>query len=279
MDWTDLIGHDQQKVWFQRACARFRIANTFLFVGPDGIGKRTFAILLAKSLLCRNSDPAKLEFCSRCEDCAQVDAHTHPDLIEAAKPADKATFPLDALIGPPDARRSEGLCHAIGLKPYGGRRKVAILDDADTLAVEGANALLKTLEEPPLGSVLILISASLQKQLPTIRSRCQVVRFQPLTVEQLAELIVRQGLAQDPQRASEIAQQSDGGLTMARTLADEELSEFRNGLLERLAAQRLNFIDLAKAVGAISDAAGKETILRRPRTKLLLNLTADFIAR
>ena len=276
MQWSDLIGHRQQKEWLALAVARGRLANTFMFLGPDGVGKRTFARLLAKSLLCRRSDPAQLAPCGTCEDCAQVSALTHPDLIEVTKPADKASLPLEAIIGPPEARRSAGLCHDIGLRPYGGRRKIAILDDADALATEGANALLKTLEEPPADSVLILISVSLQKQLPTIRSRSQIVRFQPLSPPELAQLILSQGLCDSPERALEIALQSDGGLTMARTLADEQLAAFREGLLERLAKSQLDFIDLAKAVGALSEAGGKETIVRRPRTKLLLKMTADF---
>ena len=276
MQWSDLIGHQQQREWFSRAVARGRMANTFLFLGPDGVGKRTFARLLAKSLLCHRCSPTELAPCGACEDCAQVDASTHPDLIQISKPADKATLPLEVVIGPPEARRSEGLCHDIGLRPYSGRRKFAILDDADSLAAEGANALLKTLEEPPPDSVLVLISVSLQKQLPTIRSRCQIVRFQPLPPPELAKLILEQGLCDTPERAMDIALQSDGGLTMARTLADEQLAAFRSGLLERLAAEQLNFIDLAKAVGALSDAGGKETVFRRPRTKLLLKLTADF---
>ncbi|MGN6136587.1 MAG: ATP-binding protein [Aureliella sp.] len=276
MQWSDLIGHEQQKEWFARAVARGRLANTFLFLGPDGVGKRTFARLLAKSLLCRRSNPAELSPCGACEDCAQVDALTHPDLIEVTKPADKATLPLEAIIGPPEARRTAGLCHDISLRPYGGRRKFAILDDADALAVDGANALLKTLEEPPLDSVLILISVSLQKQLPTIRSRSQIVRFQPLPPGDLARLILEQGLCTTPERAHEIAMQSDGGLTMARTLADDELATFRTGLLTSLARSQLDFIGLAKAIGALSDAGGKESIVRRPRTKLLLKMTADF---
>lgn len=276
MQWSDLIGHERQKEWFDRAAARGRLANTFLFLGPDGVGKRTFARLLAKSLLCHRSGETELTPCGACEDCAQVDASTHPDLIYVSKPADKATLPLEAIIGPADARRSEGLCHDIGLRPYSGKRKVAILDDADALAVEGANALLKTLEEPPADSLLILLSVSLQKQLPTIRSRCQIVRFQPLAAESLAQLIVREGIADTSDQGLAIARQCDGGLGMARTLADEELAAFRTGLLQRLSKTQLDFIDLAKSVGALSDAGGKETIFRRPRTKLLLKMAADF---
>ncbi|MFO1064697.1 MAG: hypothetical protein U0892_12610 [Pirellulales bacterium] len=162
MQWTDLVGHAKRASGLKAGgWRRNRLAGTFLFVGPDGCGKRTFARLIAKSLLCPNSPEGELAPCGRCPSCAQVDASTHPDLIEIAKSPDKATLPLEAIIGPPEARRSEGLCHEISLRPYSGRRKVAILDE-DYLAVEGANALLKTLEEPPADSVLVLISSSLQ---------------------------------------------------------------------------------------------------------------------
>lgn len=276
MQWNDLVGHQRQKEWFDLAVERGRLANTFLFLGPDGVGKRTFARLLAKSLLCHRSPSGKLEPCGACEDCAQVNAMTHPDLIEVAKPEEKSSIPLELIIGPEDARRSAGLIHDIGLKPYSGKRKIAILDDADALAAEGANALLKTLEEPPPDSLLILMSVSLQKQLPTIRSRCQIIRFQPLANDQLAQLIVQQGIAQSPEQALDIARQCDGGLGMARTLADETLSKFRSQLLEILASEQLDFFSLAKTVGEVTDAAGKESIVRRPRTKLMLKMAADF---
>lgn len=276
MKWNDLVGHQRQKEWFDLAVQRGRLANTFLFLGPDGVGKRAFARLLAKSLLCHRSPSGHLQPCGTCEDCAQVNAMTHPDLIEVTKPEDKSNIPLELIIGPDDARRTSGLIHDIGLKPYSGKRKIAILDDADALATEGANALLKTLEEPPPDSLLILMSVSLQKQLPTIRSRCQIIRFQPLSDEQLAQLIVQQGIAPSLEQALEIARQCDGGLGMARTLSDESLSKFRSHLLEVLANEQLDFFSLAKTVGEVTDAAGKESIVRRPRIKLMMKMAADF---
>jgi len=104
---------------------------------------------------------------------------THPDFYIVEKPADKSSIPLALFVGDDDHRMREGLCHDIGLKPFMGGRKVAIIDDADHLNEEGANCLLKTLEEPPPCSVLILIGTSADKQLPTIRSRCQTIRLVP----------------------------------------------------------------------------------------------------
>ncbi|QDV26323.1 DNA polymerase III subunit [Aureliella helgolandensis] len=276
MQWSDFVGHQQQYEWFRTALAGNRLATSFLFVGPEGVGKRTFARLLAKSLLCNATEPQQLSPCGVCEDCAQVDASTHPDLIQISKPAEKAYLPIELLIGEREKRMREGLCHDISMRPYGGRRKIAILDDADTLNVEGANCLLKTLEEPPLDSIIILVGAGLQRQLPTIRSRCQAIVFRPLDQPQLESLILRQGIAESEDVAREIAQQAEGSLTEARLLADEELKEFRGSLLNLLSQARLALAEISKHCGAMADAAGKDARLKRDRLKLIFRMAASL---
>jgi DNA polymerase-3 subunit delta' len=276
MQWSELLGHDKQREWFRTAIASGRLATSFLFVGPEGIGKRTFARLVAKSLLCKKSRYDGFGCCGACEGCAQVDASTHPDLIEICKPADKAFIPIELLIGEREKRMREGLCHDISLRPYAGRRKIAILDDADHLNIEGANSLLKTLEEPPPDSVLILVGSNLQRQLPTIRSRCQAIIFKPLVLEQLETLIQRQGLTDSSERTADLARLCNGSLTEARLLADVELSEFRSTLFSILAADRLNFGELSKSCSGMIDAAGKDGRVKRERAKLLLRMGATF---
>ena len=101
---------------------------------------------------------------------------SNPDLLTVAKPPDRAFIPLDLMIGDKDHRMRQGLCHDISLKPYMGNRKVAIIDDADSMNVEGANSLLKTLEEPGSGTVLMLLSDQPHRLPATVRSRCQRVR-------------------------------------------------------------------------------------------------------
>lgn len=276
MQWESLLGHQSQYEWFSNALRQSRLATSFLFVGPDGVGKRTFAKLLAKSLLCRSTSISELNACGRCEDCAQVEASTHPDLIELSKPAEKSSLPLDLLIGGPENRMREGLCHDISLRPFGGRRKVAIIDDADYLNEEGANALLKTLEEPPVNSLLILIGTSLQRQLPTIRSRCQSVLFHPLREADLSQLLLRHNIVEDPKIAEDLAKVSGGSLSAASRLHDPDLHEFRSMLLDKLSSPRIPLADLAKSCNAIIDAAGKEAKLKRDRMKIIFNFAAQF---
>ena len=150
MGWQGLQGHDAIVEQFRRSLAADRLGSTFLFVGPEGIGKRSFAIKLAQSLLCEAEQ--ELDPCGSCTACTQVSAGTHPDVDFVAKPADKSTIPLELLIGNKDHRMREGLCARIAMKSACGGRKIAIIDDADYLSQECANCLLKTLEEPPPGS-------------------------------------------------------------------------------------------------------------------------------
>ena len=158
MSWQGILGHDAVAEQFRRALARGRLASSFLFVGPSGIGKRTFALKLAQALLCSRRPEAELAPCGECSSCIQLLAGTHPDLLQVARPKDKSFLPLELLIGDKEHRMRQGLCHDIALKPFMGGRRVAILNDADYLNAEGANSLLKTLEEPPPRSVLILIA-------------------------------------------------------------------------------------------------------------------------
>lgn len=271
MDWKSLLGHDRQRIWFQNAVTNQRLASTFLFVGPNAIGKRTFAKLLAQTLLCTSSNPSDFQPCGRCETCVQLHAGTHPDLIEIAKKPDKTALSIDQFIGDDEHRMREGLCYEIRMKPYSNRRKIAIIDDADTIGDEGANSLLKTLEEPPPGAVIILISTSLQRQLPTIRSRCQVVRFQPLSPDHLAKLALRNQLVSDPEQADKISKHAHGSLAEFSVYADEELRDFQQEMKTQLTYRPMDFVKFAKAVQGNMESVGTESQPRRERLKLLID--------
>ena len=276
MSWQGIEGHDQIVDRFRTALARSRLASTFLFVGAGGIGKRTFANRLAQTLLCTEVPPADMAPCGRCDSCIQCVALVHPDLHIVEKPADRSSIPLSLLVGDDNRRMREGLCHDIALKPFLGGRKVAIIDDADDLNDEGANALLKTLEEPPPNSVLILIGTSAERQLPTIRSRSQILRFRPLSADVVAKILQDRGLVTDSDQARRLATYSEGSLTRAQELADDELWCFRSRLFSYLASPTLNSVTLARELLAVVDAAGKDAAPRRLRARQLVTFAIDF---
>ncbi len=276
MTWQGIEGHDEVVERFRRALRRGRLASTYLFVGPAGIGKRAFAERLAQSLLCSEVPQHALAPCGRCTSCLQVASLTHPDLHIIEKPPDKSSIPLSLFVGDDVHRMREGLCHDIALKPFMGGRKVAIIDDADYLNEESANCLLKTLEEPPPSSLLILIGTSSDTQLPTIRSRCQTIRFRPLAQDLVAEILQSRGLVSDGEQARRLAEFSGGSLQRAQELADEDLWAFRQQLLRALARPRLESVALAQAVNAFVDAAGKEASSRRTRSRQLITFAVDF---
>src|SRR5262249_56704579 len=133
----------------------------------------------------------RFEACDRCPSCMQVEAGTHPDFFSAARPAESLEFPIKLM---------KELCQSFSLKSARGRGKVVLIDDADDLNEESANCFLKTLEEPPPRSVLILIGSSPERQLPTIVSRCQVVRFAPLPDELVDEVLAKNEIDDPPMR-------------------------------------------------------------------------------
>ena len=276
MTWQNIRGQDRVVEKFRRALAKGRLASTFLFVGPSGIGKRTFALALAKGLLCERVHEQRLEPCGQCPTCLQVASLNHPDVELIVKPADKAFIPLELLIGDAEHRMRAGLCYNIALKPYSGRRRIAILDDADYLNKEGANCLLKTLEEPPPQSVLILIGTSEQRQLPTIRSRCQVVRFNPMSEADVAELLLEKGLCDDRRQAQAAAQHGNGSLELATLWCDSELIEFRRELITALSKPTSETLAVAKLIGQFIDSAGKEATAKRGRLRLVVSLAEEF---
>jgi DNA polymerase-3 subunit delta' len=274
--WRGIFGHDDVVEQFRRTLASGRLASTYLLVGPPGVGKRRFAIELAHSLLCTENEEAALEPCGKCESCRMFAAGNHPDLEMIGLPPEKATLPIKLFIGDKEHRNQEGLCHNIGLRPFFGRRRIAIIDDADHFGIESANCLLKTLEEPPPSAMLILIGTSPSRQLPTIRSRSQVVRFRGLDLDTVATILMDGGVVAERRLALRAAELSEGSVERARQFADPALWSFRDQLTSALAATPIDSVRLARAVQSFVDEAGKEPSQRRERLRVIIGFAVEF---
>lgn len=273
--WNNLRGHREQVEMFRRAIARGRLSQAYLFVGPEGIGKRLFARTLADCLFCEGHEESELEACGTCPSCRQMAAGSHPDYFEIGCPEGKRELPVSAFVGDRDQRGRAGLCYQLSLRPSAGSRRIAVIDDAETMNDEAANAFLKSLEEPQPGAVLMLIAPQPDELLPTIRSRCQLVRFAPLAVDDVAELLLAGGRTTDRNAAESAAAVSGGSLAVASQLVDPSLQSLRSILVEELnrqpfapakAAERL-----VKAVEPVGDLAAQ-----REATCWLARFAASF---
>lgn len=262
MAWSKIVGHRSWIEAFARVVARGRLAHAYLFVGPNGVGKRLFALELARTLLCERTDPARFEACDACPACKLMDAGTHPDCFVVGRPEDKNEMPVETM---------RTLCANFSLKSSRGRGKIGILDDADDLNEESANCFLKTLEEPPPGSVFILLCSSLEGQLPTIRSRCQTIRFAPLPEDEVKQVLMRQELP-DPALLPRLVRLAGGSPGEALGLADAALWDARTMVLSGLAQPVIDAVGLGRRATEFVEDAGKETVLHRQRAYRLLRL-------
>ncbi len=185
MTFDDIIGHERQLAILRRAVAGGSIAHAYLFSGESGIGKKTVAVALGAAVNC--SSTSNGTGCGRCGSCGKASSGNHPDIHILS--ADGGEIKIDQV------REAQAI---LALKPFEGKMKVLIVDDADSLNSAAQNAFLKTLEEPPGDSLIILVAVASESLLPTIRSRCQKIAFYPLPRRLLAKMLIeKQGMAED----------------------------------------------------------------------------------
>jgi len=218
---ADVRGHARAAARLARLAAEERAPGALLLAGPPGIGKRALAEAFAARLLCEA--PVAGDACGACRQCVRVAAGTHPDVRLVTRDEERRDIRIEQV---------RELTRWLALQPLMAARKVAIVDDAHCLNEHGQNALLKTLEEPPGESVLLLIASSASLLLPTVRSRCQLVRLDPLPSDAVTQLLVERGLAAE--HAAGLAGLADGSPGRALGFEGEDETRARERVLASL---------------------------------------------
>ena len=199
---------------------RGRLPQASLFTGPDGVGKKTLALSLAALANCR--DRKKDELCGKCSSCVKESAGHHPDIL-LFEPH-KNLIRIDTM---------RELNREVQFRPFEGRLRFFIIDRAETMTEEAANCILKTLEEPPQTSRIILVSAFPHRLLPTIRSRCQVFPFHPLDGEEIRRYLEDHSTEDRLEMRASLA---EGSIAVALMVNVEETLQQRDLMLELLAS-------------------------------------------
>ncbi len=217
---------------FKEMRGQDRLAHAYLFVGPKGSQKVETALAIAKMLNCQGPDIPEDGFCGQCPACVKITKGNHPDVmvLERGEDASIKIEPIRALIS------------RIQLRAFEAQYKIFILKDAETLTVEAANALLKTLEEPSKDSLLILTSSVIERILPTIRSRCQTVAFFALSSNALAEIMMREGLSKE--QAQCLSRFSEGCRGKAYDLWNKEFLKTKNAAIDQFLQGTITDADL-----------------------------------
>lgn len=222
----------QQRVvqTLQRSLAAKRVAHAYLFEGPAGCGRRTTALALLQALFCQS--PSGDDACGNCPACRKLVAGSHPDIHLLTPLPDKRDISIEQV---------RELQQMLALRPFEAPRKACLIEPAERMNEKSANALLKTLEEPPGHAVMILLTTQADLLLSTIRSRCQHLRFSPLDDATLTDLLVTQGMARET--ASELAPLAEGSMERAMSLDGEGDEARRRELLQLLSRAALRQID------------------------------------
>ena len=276
--WEQLKGHEEQRELFGRTLARGRLSHAYVFAGPPGTGKQEFARLLAMSVFCRNHSLEELRVCGECRACRGFAANSWPDFHEVGLLSGKREILIGQMAGEGDKRGREGLCYEMSMTPQASDRRVAVINDAHRMTTEAANAMLKTLEEPPAQALMLLISDSPESLLPTILSRCQLVRFFPLTAADVKSILLDQALVESKGTAETVSELCDGSLETAQQLLDSDLRMLHGTIARELELlDAMNPLATSKAVMETIEQISGNAAEQRQNAQWLLKFVSDAL--
>ena len=224
MPFRDVIGHRRLVGLLSRSVGRDSLPPSLIFAGPDGIGKRLAALATAQALNCTNpivsgaspgTQDIEFDACGVCAACTRIARNVHPDIL-IVEPGENGSIKIEQV---------REIVERAAYRPFEGRRRVVIVDEADALVSAGQNALLKTLEEPPASSVFILVTSRPDVLLATVRSRCPRLSFRPLGPDDIAAVLQARGHSQAEARA--VAATADGSPGRALQASADDLVESR----------------------------------------------------
>ncbi len=230
----DVVGQEQVSETLKKALSSGKLAQSFLFCGPRGVGKTTCARILAKAINCENAG-TDFEPCNECNSCKSFAQNASFNIFELDAASNNSVDDIRTLVD------------QVRFAPQSGKYKVYIIDEVHMLSSGAFNAFLKTLEEPPSYAIFILATTEKHKIIPTILSRCQIFDFKRISdkdiVRQLQKIAHSEGISAEPSALHVIAQKADGGLRDALSLFDKIVSFAGKNISYQDVINNLNILD------------------------------------
>jgi DNA polymerase-3 subunit delta' len=253
---NEISGNERVKKILRLALEKGRVPNSLLFSGPKGVGKRSMARILAQAINCEREVS---DACGKCSTCVAIARLRLPDVWEVE--------PAGQVIKIEQMREVRQMAY---LKPMVARKRVVIVDDADKMTDDASNSLLKILEEPPLFSHIILVTAQAHLILPTIKSRCQVLNFSPIGKEEIKRVLMERNYPEDKARI--MALLVNGNLEEAMELEWEGVQEKRKEAWNFL----LSLLHQGEAAAFFRSYAFAQRNLVRKDFETVLGMLASF---
>jgi len=244
MSFNDIIGHDEEIAFLKDVLRGNRISSSYIFTGPDSVGKRTVAINFAKALNCMGDEKP----CEACLRCKKVDSLNFPDLFIVEPQGKEGAIKIGTI---------RELRKEANTKPYEGSYKIFIIDEADAMTQESQNALLKTLEETPPKSVFIMITAFPYRILPTVLSRSSIIKFKTVSIERISDYLAKRFSIGETE-AIMLSKLSGGRLGEAIRLKNSDAIKRKNSVIDKLIFGFGN--ESASDFGMAWDSLDRETL-------------------